>query len=86
MAVQESIKSLTECFIDGTDQSDSQLTYSGANSNLTANACSGILQVVFVNLSNGVNWIDMLAVCDTDSTLAFIDVGINFYWALMERN
>ena len=36
-------------------------------------ACSGILQLVFVNLSNGVNLIVTLAVRDTGSTFSFVD-------------
>ena len=40
---------------------------------LTANACSGILQVVAIQLSNGMKTMDTLAVCDTGSTLSFID-------------
>ena len=34
------------------------------------------LQVVSVKLSNGVDSVDTLAVCDTGSTLSFVDSGI----------
>ena len=43
---------------------------------LTANACSGLLQVVSVRLSNGTKKVDTFAVCDTGSTLSFIDDDI----------
>ena len=69
--------------MDGNSQANSQLTDADANPVLAANACSGILLAVSVKLSNGIHSVDKLAVCDTGSTLSFIDsvlksfLGIN---------
>ena len=71
---------------DANDQANSQLTEYGANPVLTADASSGILQVVSVRLSNGVNSVDTLAVCDTGSILSFIGSGIKSSLSIHEKN
>ena len=43
---------------------------------LTANACSGSLQLVPLRLSHGSKICDTLAICDTGSTLSFIDQSL----------
>ena len=62
----------------GNDRSDSHLTNCETNPVLTANACGGFLQMVSVKLSNGANWLETLAVCDTEETLSFLDSEIKF--------
>ena len=54
---------------DGIDQSNTQVNEFNANPVLTANACSGILQVVAIRLSSGANPMGLLAVCDAESTV-----------------
>ena len=41
-----------------------------------ANSCSGILQIVSLRLSHGNKSCDTLAVCDTTSTLSFVDATL----------
>ena len=67
---------------DGNEPANSQLTDNGANPILTPNACSGILQVVSVKFSSGVNSVDTLAVCDIGSTSTFVDSGIKSWLGL----
>ena len=61
---------------DEKTQSKGQIRESSTKAALNANACSGLLQVVAVRLSNGGSNVDTLAVCDTGSTLFFIDEEI----------
>ena len=49
---------------------------SSTNPVFTANACSGLLEVVAVRLSTGANNVDTLAVNETGSTISFIDAEI----------
>ena len=43
---------------------------------MTANACSGSLQIVSITLSIGATSIETMAICDTGSTLSFMDKDI----------
>ena len=61
---------------DENTQSKAKLAEASANIFSTANMCCGSLQVLAVRFSNGANNIDTLAVCDTGSTLSFIDEKI----------
>ena len=47
-----------------------------ADAVMTANACSGSLQIVPITLSNGATSIRTMAICDTGSTLSFVDKDI----------
>ena len=47
-----------------------------ADAVMTANACTGSLQVVPITLSNGNTSIETMAICDTGSTLSFVDKDI----------
>ena len=45
----------------------------GSDAVLTANSCSGSLQIAPLRLSHGNKSCDTLAICDTGSTLSFVD-------------
>ena len=51
-------------------------TTNNADAVLTANSCSGSLQVVPVILSSGTTSTETMAICDTGSTLSFVDKSI----------
>ena len=50
---------------DESDPANTTVNESSANPALTPNTCSGILQVVAVKSSTGVESIDTISVCDT---------------------
>ena len=50
-------------------------TANHADAVLTANSCSGSLQIVAITLSSGNISIETMAICDTGSTLSFVDCG-----------
>ena len=47
-----------------------------ADAVITANSCSGSLQIVPIILSSGTTSIDTMAICDTGSQLSFVDKSI----------
>ena len=51
-------------------------TTNNADAVLTANSCSGSLQTVPIILSSGTTCIETMAICDTGSTLLFVDKTI----------
>ena len=57
-------------------QTSSNETNNNADAVLTANSCSGSLQISPITLSSGGTSNDRLAICDTGSTLFFVDKDI----------
>ena len=51
-------------------------TTNNADAVLTANSCSGSLQIVPIILSSGTASIDTMAICENGSTLSFVDKSI----------